>query len=121
MTGISLRDRIDQGKAENGFQTQISAEVNKILEAGLAEVAVAGWGEHRDIRKRDKIRSMLAKAKIVFKRVFSVIWKFQEFLMPMATSIPLWGLALHCCPNPSSYLSKRLRTTTRFRKRGRSL
>ncbi|RYO26722.1 hypothetical protein AA0113_g12398 [Alternaria arborescens] len=91
VTGISLRNRIDQEKDENGFQTQISAKVNKILKAGLAEVVVANRGEHPDIRKRDKIRSMFEKAKTIFFGVFRVIWKFQEFLMPMATSIPFVG------------------------------
>ncbi|KNG51777.1 neutral amino acid permease [Stemphylium lycopersici] len=90
-TGVNLSDRIDQEKAEKGFQIQISAEVHRILEAGLAENAVTDREENRDIRKRDKFRSMLATAKRVFKGVFSVIWKFQEFLMPMASSIPFVG------------------------------
>lgn len=65
--------------------------MHRILEAGLAENAVTDREENRDIRKRDKFRSMLATAKRVFKGVFSVIWKFQEFLMPMASSIPFVG------------------------------
>ncbi|EUC28197.1 hypothetical protein COCCADRAFT_9383 [Bipolaris zeicola 26-R-13] len=75
-TGISLKDRNGQEKAENGFQAHVSAAVNQILGGGSDKDAVADLEGHHNTHTQGVLR---------------VIWKLHAFLEAMASSIPFAG------------------------------
>ncbi|XP_014562258.1 hypothetical protein COCVIDRAFT_21733 [Bipolaris victoriae FI3] len=90
-TGISLKDRNGQEKAENGFQAHVSVAVNQIFGGGSDKDAVADPEGHHNTRTTEKFKSILTKPKKIFKGVFRVIWKLHAFLEAMASSIPFAG------------------------------
>jgi hypothetical protein len=73
------------------LRTHISVQIDEILNARPEGYAVAHQEGHQRVGIRDKIKSSFTKAKKTFKLVFNVIWKLQEFLLPMAASIPFVG------------------------------
>ncbi|KAJ8118468.1 hypothetical protein OPT61_g548 [Boeremia exigua] len=76
---------------DSSFDTRMSEEVNRILNIEDAEEDKADIEEHRSHFSKAYVKKVFKNAKKVFVTVFKVIWKFADFFMPMATSIPFIG------------------------------
>jgi hypothetical protein len=73
------------------FDRRISEEIEKILSVEDPEEDETDPAEPHGPFSRSRAKKVFKNAKTVFKNVFKVIWKFSEFFMPMATSIPFVG------------------------------
>ena len=78
-------------KIDESFDNRISNEAARILLVEDAEENKADQKEPRGRFSRDYVKKVFKHAKKILSNVFNVIWKFSEFFMPMATSIPFVG------------------------------
>ncbi|KAL6703217.1 hypothetical protein ACN47E_010079 [Coniothyrium glycines] len=73
------------------FSVQIGRQVETILTVDDPRDSQADVQEEHQFFSKEYLKKGFRRAKNLFQTIFQVIWKFSDFLMPMAQSIPFVG------------------------------
>ena len=83
LTNINLANHTLKGAIEQ--QIHAISQIDKPEKEGPEE------SEHYDVLSKEFFKNAFRRARDLFAKVFQVIWRFADFLMPIAEKIPIVG------------------------------
>ena len=87
---MDFREKTGRSLEDFSLSDEVKRKIEAILSDDALEDDKIDESEHTGIDK-SFFKSAFRRAKSVFERVFQVIWKFSDFFLPAASSIPFIG------------------------------